>query len=47
MTNHDAIGRHRFEITGGIEQRLTFRDAGSRDANVYRVRRQAFRGNLE
>ena len=34
VTNHDAIGRHRFEIARGVEQRLAFRDARCRNTDV-------------
>ena len=47
MTNDDAIGRHRFEVSRGVEQSLAFGDAGGRDADVHGVGRQAFGGDFE
>ena len=47
MSNHDAIGRHRFQITRRIKQCFAFRYARCRYADVDGVGRQSLGCNFE
>ena len=47
VTHHDHVGRHRFEIEGGVDERLAFHHARSRDRHIQGVGAQPLLGDLE
>src|SRR5689334_23187252 len=47
VTNDDTIGRHRFQIARGVEQRFAFGDTGGGNADVHGIGGKSFRRDFE
>jgi len=47
MPHHDAVRRHRFQVAGGVQERLALAHAGTRNADVDSVSGESLGRNFE